>query len=654
MKPELLVPVGNPEAFYAAQKGGADAVYLGLRKFNARGRAKNFAINQLQSLLKEADRSHMKVYVTLNTLIKNTELSELMDTLYLLEQTSANALIIQDWGVYYLATKFFKKLKLHASTQMGNHNSLGTAFSAQNNFERIILARELTRPELEEIARKSEVQLEVFVHGALCYSFSGYCLFSSFLGGHSANRGLCRQPCRRLYTSKNKSQYLFSLKDNQQIELVPQLKKMGISSLKIEGRMKSAEYVYQVTRAYRMALDDNSNIPQAKEILQYDFGREKTKYFLGKNVSEAISNNPYSGLQIGKISRKDKDGIYLTSQFPLTKGNRIRILPKDGTDSQALKIKEIEKKDENLFFLPETKFQVGDKIFLAGLGEFKFKNKFQLQGKKLKLQMPSQKKANILGKIGSTQQLKRTQIFVRINSLKWLRKIYFNRFDQLILNLPKTEWMRFHSSKNFLQKHSRHIIVELPKFIPEGDLEFYSILTKKLVRNNYRHFMLSHLSQKQLLPPKAIFSVNENVYTLNDAAIQMVKETGAKLYVTPQENEYSNLLAGKDRKAIVPLYFLPQLFYSRMPIDLPAANFQDRDKTYRRHLRNGFTVITPQIPVSLLQYKEKLYKKGFRRFLIDFSYGKPSQNTFNRIMKNLETSTAEQPSTTFNFKMGLK
>jgi putative protease len=359
-------------------------------------------------------------------------------------------------------------------------------------------------------------------------------------------------------------------------------------------------------------------------------------------------------LHIGNISRKDKNGVYLSSTFPLTKGNRIRILPKDGTDSQALKIKEIEKKDEGLFFLPETKFQVGDKIFLAGLGDFKFKNKFQLQGKKLKLQMPSQKKANILGKIGSNQKLKRTQIFVRINSLKWLRKIYFNRFDQLILNLPKSEWMRFHSSKNFLQKHSRHIILELPKFIPEGDLDFYRILTQKLVRNNYRHFMLSHLSQRQLLPQKAIFSVNENVYTMNDAAIQLVKENGAKLYVTPQENEYPNLLAGKDRKAIVPLYFLPQLFYSRMPIDLPAANFQDRDKTYRRHLRNGFTVITPQTPVSLLQYKEKLYKKGFRRFLIDFSYEKPSQNTFNRIMKNLETSTAEQPSTTFNFKMGLK
>lgn len=166
--------------------------------------------------------------------------------------------------------------------------------------------------------------------------------------------------------------------------------------------------------------------------------------------------------------------------------------------------------------------------------------------------------------------------------------------------------------------------------------------------------MLSHLSQKMLLPPNAIFSVNENVYTLNDAAIQFVKESGAKFYISPQENEYANLLAGKDRKAIIPLYFFPRLFYSRMPINLQTDRFQDRDKTYRRHLRNGFTVIVPRIPVSLLQYKEKLYQKGFRRFLVDFSYEKPSQNTFNRIMKKLESSTTEQPSTTFNFKMGLK
>ena len=176
MKPELLLPVGNTESFYAALEGGADAIYLGLRKFNARDRAKNFTVNQLQSLLKESEKNKINVHLTLNTLIKNQELPELLDTLYLLSQTAISAIIIQDWGVYYLIKKFFPKLKIHASTQMKTHNSIGTEFLLDKGFERVILARELTLSELKEISRKSKIELEIFAHGALCYSFSGMCL----------------------------------------------------------------------------------------------------------------------------------------------------------------------------------------------------------------------------------------------------------------------------------------------------------------------------------------------------------------------------------------------------------------------------------------------------------------------------------------------
>ncbi|MCK4979274.1 MAG: U32 family peptidase, partial [Candidatus Delongbacteria bacterium] len=254
-KPELLLPVGNTEAFYAAVEGGADAIYLGLRYFNARNRAKNFTLNQLQSILAESKRTGTKVYLTLNTLIKNSELPELLDVLYQVSQTSLSSIIIQDWGVYYLVRKFFPDITLHASTQMAFHNSIGTEFAMRKNFERVIMARELTLEELKVISQKSKIKLEIFTHGALCYSFSGLCLFSSFLGGMSANRGQCRQPCRRAFKSEEKENYFFSLKDNQQIEIVPELMKMGISSLKVEGRMKSAEYVNRVAKAYRMVID---------------------------------------------------------------------------------------------------------------------------------------------------------------------------------------------------------------------------------------------------------------------------------------------------------------------------------------------------------------------------------------------------------------
>ncbi len=259
-KPELLLPAGNIESFYAALEGGADAIYLGLKQFNARGRAKNFTNTQLPPILKEAKKHNVQVYITLNTVVKNQEIPELMDYLHFLSIAGVDGIIIQDWGVYYIAKRFFPKLKLHASTQLGIHNSVGTNFSESRGFQRVVLARELILTELQLICKKSRIETEVFVHGSLCYSFSGMCLYSSYAGGRGANRGICTQNCRRVYSTQKKEQYLFNLKDNQAIDYLEELTKIGVSSLKIEGRMKSGEYTYRVAKAYRLTLDDKKNI----------------------------------------------------------------------------------------------------------------------------------------------------------------------------------------------------------------------------------------------------------------------------------------------------------------------------------------------------------------------------------------------------------
>ena len=215
-KPELLAPVGNTESFYAALTGGADAVFMGLQEFNARGRASNFSRPMLQLAVSKAHERKVKVYITLNTLIKNKEVNQLVDILSFLDALKVDGIIIQDWGVYFIAHRFFPKLVLHASTQMGNHNSLGVNYAFLKGIVRTVLARELTMPELEKIAKESKSELELFVHGALCYSFSGMCLFSSYVGGQGANRGLCKQSCRRFYNEGDEQYALFSLKDNQQ------------------------------------------------------------------------------------------------------------------------------------------------------------------------------------------------------------------------------------------------------------------------------------------------------------------------------------------------------------------------------------------------------------------------------------------------------
>src|SRR6056297_2920684 len=392
-KPELLLPAGNIEAFHAAVEGGADAVYLGLKNFNARERADNFTPAQFQALLQKAEKLGIKVYLTLNTVVKNQELSELLDTLYMLSQTNVSAVIIQDWGVYDLIRNHFPQLKVHASTQMGNHNSLGALYSDKLGFERVIFARELTTKEIAAIRKKSQVQVEMFIHGALCYSFSGMCLFSSYLGGMSANRGMCMQPCRRLYSTDKTKKYIFSLKDNQLIDYVPQLIKMGISSLKVEGRLKPAEYVYRLARAYRMALDFPEKLDEAREMLNYDLGREKTGYFFGGQVENAITQNPSTGKFAGKVVEKSNDAVWLQGKEKLEKGNRLWIHSPEGKSRKAIKIKEIkieQGKTKILGAYPEIK--KNDLVYLANFRQKKFQNKFEPSGKSIKEKMPDDQK----------------------------------------------------------------------------------------------------------------------------------------------------------------------------------------------------------------------------------------------------------------------
>ncbi|WP_321282151.1 peptidase U32 family protein [Marinifilum fragile] len=655
-KPELLLPVGNPEMFHAAVKGGADAVYLGLRQFNARGRASNFTSSQLLALIKIARKNDIKVYLTLNTVIKNEELPDLLDTLNLIQKTGVDAIIIQDWGVYYLVKKHFPKITIHASTQMAHHNSLGAIYCKSKDFERVVMARELTLPELKEIRKKSDIELEIFMHGALCYSFSGMCLFSSFLGGSGANRGLCAQPCRRFYETGNEKSYVFSLKDNQAVEVLPELMKMGVESIKIEGRLKPAEFVYNVSRAYRKVIDNN-DLKTAKEILAYDMGREKTGYFLAGNVNKAITENTNTGILIGTVEKRNRNMVIFTSSHDIQIGNRIRFKQKNGEPQKAIKVKEFKELSKGTYQIEIGNIVAdkGDQVYLAGMMQEKFPNKFKEEGKPLKASMHRTEKAKILNSLGKKNIPQKEQIYVRIDSLAWLRKVNLNEVNYLILNLKKSEWEELKWDVPFLQKNAHKIIIELPKFIQEKDLDFYKQICKKAMLSGYQNFMLSHLSQKLLLPNKARISCNENVYLFNDAAIAHLRDEKINLFCHPQENDLENLLKSNDRFGIVPVYFYPQLFYSRMPVKTVNDELiDDMQGEYHKELRDGMTIIYPKHPVTWMQQKNNLSKEGFRRFLIDLSNEKVSSNTFKRLMKNFQQSKQVQPSTSFNLKKGLK
>lgn len=253
--PELLAPAGSIETFRAAFDAGADAIYLGCGDFNARKRAKNFTEDELRLAVEYAHSHRRRIYITLNTLVFDHEIDALIELLELIREIRADAVIVQDWGVISILRKHFPEIPLHASTQMFCHNSLHADFLRRQGISRIILPRELSLEEIGAMMQRVPLEYEVFVHGAMCISFSGCCMASSRLYRESGNRGQCHQVCRFPFREKGEVRYPFSMKDLNALGLVNELVRLGVSSLKIEGRLKNAAYVAETVSAWRSALD---------------------------------------------------------------------------------------------------------------------------------------------------------------------------------------------------------------------------------------------------------------------------------------------------------------------------------------------------------------------------------------------------------------
>ena len=252
-KPELLCPVGGADTLQAALLGGADAVYFGGTDFNARMNAKNFTREEIRPAIAKCHEKGVRVYVTLNTLLTDRLLSQAMEFASFLYEASCDGLILADIGFSSLLKDTFPGLELHGSTQMSGHSVGATEFLKERGFSRMVLAREMDRDSIAVLCKESPIETELFVHGAICASASGQCLMSSMIGDRSGNRGECAQPCRLPY---NNGKYPISFRDLCLAKHIPELLELGISSLKIEGRMKSPEYVYTVARTWRTLLDE--------------------------------------------------------------------------------------------------------------------------------------------------------------------------------------------------------------------------------------------------------------------------------------------------------------------------------------------------------------------------------------------------------------
>ena len=341
-KVELLAPAGNMDSLKAAVMAGCDAVYLGGVLFGARAFAGNFTNEEIVDAINYAHLYGVKVYVTINTIIYDSEVERFLDYVRFLHKNNVDAVIIQDIGMFDLLRKKFPNLELHASTQMNIHNYDGALLAKKLGFKRVVMARETPIDVIKKIKEEIDIEIEVFIHGALCVSYSGECLLSALVGKRSGNRGTCAQICRKKYDfyddDKNKlntNNYLLSTKDLCTLKYIDKLIEIGIDSLKIEGRMKRSPYVYLVTKTYRKVIDNYYNTGKLKidenDIIELKkmFNRNFTKGFM---LNEDNNNFTYDkrpnniGIEVGEVIKKVKNDLKIKLTYDVSVHDGLRIL----------------------------------------------------------------------------------------------------------------------------------------------------------------------------------------------------------------------------------------------------------------------------------------------------------------------------------------
>ena len=712
---ELLAPAGNIESLDAAIGEGADAVYLGLKSFNARMRTTNFAWNQFEAAVESLHRQHKKVYVTVNTVCEEKETERLYRFLSYLNNIGPDALIVQDYAIMRMAQEFFPKLELHASTQMNVESSAAVRLLQNNGVKRVVLARELGLSEIQKIKQETGAELEVFVHGALCVSESGLCLFSSFLGGKSANRGMCAQACRRLYTADIpggiKQGYYFSPCDFELIDYIPDLIEAGVDSFKIEGRMKSAEYVASVVAAYRYVIDHYKEdkkgaLATGKRILSSDFARSKTSYWYGfagdengqkeavEKAGEAILNPDQAGgtgLYLGKIAatRPAEKGLIeaikaaaspdtppeqLRIQMACLKGgsydpdpgDSIRIHRKDDSGRASHKIRTVEddeKADKRWIDIPAG-FSNEDEVYLL---------QYKANTKRYAHVLPGdlgryrkQPKDELLPILDITPVAQKELTFfpdglyVQVSSVADLFAVQGMNPVRVILEYNSESSYDLLNHKTTLPFSKKQLFISLDPFCPSsqedkllGDLE-------TLIADGYVNYVVNNLAHIQLLKGKGCNVIaGPYLYTFNRWAVSWLENQGLGAFIMPYENSRRNLEATWEQnvrsRVLVPVFAYPALFRMRfkLPADYDFTYFEDKEeKVFKVNSTADGSFVMPEEPFSIVDKAAYIKSSGFKKILIDFSKTKVTRGQIKAITSSMIKGQPLVGISRFNWKDG--
>ncbi len=671
-KIELLAPAGTLESFVDAINAGADAVYVGLVSFSARMRARNFTTRTLAYAVPYAHSRNVKVYVAFNTLVKQSELEKAVHLLYQLEQIGVDGIIVQDMGIAAIVRQAFPKLQLHASTQMAVHNSAGVTACEKIGMKRVVLARELTMEEIAKACAIKSCEIEIFVHGALCYCFSGMCLASSFFGGASGNRGRCTQVCRRSFDNmdphnKDDKGYFFSPNDLSAIDLLPQFIAAGVKSLKIEGRMKGANYVSTVVAAYRMAIDDPQKIHVAKEMLRHDLGRRKTQLFLRglrqTGIIDAL-NPAGTGIYIGKIESVDahKREMRVLSKETLNDRDLVRIQPQNGGEGIMVQVQSCSVSGEAITLKLDKAVEciANDSLYCIGRASVTGKSEAKLDVNPTRFVDQYKNVYSLLRSFRDADKFDKNRdrrLFVKIDSLAWLDLLTDGGIGGVICAFDKAEMHGFALDANLhRQRLGRAAYIEPPPFIAEGDLGEWRRIVQTLCKDGQCGLMCQNLSHIVLESGVKRMRADYLLYATNKVSVNAYSALKLGQFAYSPEDDAMNIKDIYSQKGMVYLFGHAQLFVSRMQpavaVDSVIADRLERKIVVKE--KHGLYYSLAHELYCLFNKRDYLEDLGVNSFVIDLSFVNPDAELLKGILSAYQEKAKYPDSCLFNFKGGLQ
>lgn len=677
---ELLAPAGSLEIFKGVIESGADAVYVGGSMFGARAYANNFTEEELLEAIDFAHLRGVKVYLTVNTLIKNSEFSKLYDYLLPYYKRGLDAVIVQDIGVVKAIHEYFPSMEIHTSTQMTVTGADGVRFLSQFGVTRVVMAREVSLAEMKRIHEETGMELEAFVHGALCYSYSGQCLFSSILGGRSGNRGRCAQPCRLPYTVEGKKdEYILSLKDMCGIKALDKLHEAGVYSLKIEGRMKQLEYACGVVKYYRSYIDS------MKPVTDADYDRIKAlgnrcgftdRYYFNHNGSDMVTYVKPNFVSNAAEPSPEKRKLSIEGELVLREGEPGSLTVKRGDVtykasiepvSAALKapldkkaaIDRINKTGDTDFEFSHIKAQIGENVFvpngalnklrrdaISGLCDKLLKKYYRNDARYADMSRLTALPEHVVKSDAAHDEAINdyTTICSCMTRAQLDTLIGYDCFDVFYLDFDmydrKILIQQFADDVQSLTKRNKKVYLMLPTIFRADSSDYFVTVAKELDKVSFEGFVVKNYEElyltENLFTGKKVI-LDHNMYTFNDDSKSAFFEHGVSGDTVPLELNSKEIMHRNNIGSQIIVYGYYPLMTTANCVHKNTKGCDKKQKLiylkdrYNKsfavcnNCKECYNTIYNSLPTMLTKNISKLKEAGIRSFRYSFTIETPKQ-----------------------------